>query len=321
MLPLALGAIPVAAFAQEAGTPAAPVIVPSSGASADQWYTGAPGQFTWALPDDVTAVAVELGDEPDHEPMFVYEPPIRGYTPAAADLHEGVQYLAVQFQNAAGWGAITRYPIRIDRTPPTNLFTDIVDQTPATSTLVFGANDAHSGIAGYAIHVNGTVSHYLTADEAQQGFSFTHPAPGRFDVQVVAYDQAGNTMANRFPVYVLDQSPQPNELWFGAFTDTEMLLLTLSILSLWLFVKIIRLKRYHRTRVRRIREEMYEVQEQMAKIFAALRDEIRDQVQRIRSKKRMTKGEQQVVEDLDKVLEVSETLVEKEVKDVKKLLS
>ena len=58
----------------------------------------------------------------------------------------------------------------------------------------------------------------------------------------------------------------------------------------------------------------------MEKIFSALRDEIYDQVNMITKRKRLSKSEKEAVEGLNQALEVSETLIEKEINDVKAIL-
>lgn len=306
--------------AQTADLPNAPVIVPAGPVDSSRWYNAAPGSFEWELPPDIRAVAVEMGTSTTHEPMFIYEPPIRRYTPETGDLYEGEQFVAVQFANANGWGAVGYYPVRIDRTPPTDFFVDVVSRSTATSTFVFSANDDLSGIAGYSLHVNGSDPIYLSAEQVEHGLSFRHPTPGRYEVTAIAYDRAGNTAVNRFTAFVLNPSPLRENLWLHTFTGTEMLVGLLGfclIASLWYIV-------YARGRYRRIeqrlRSEVRDIERQMGKIFTALRDEIHDQIESLRSKSRMTKSEKNVVENLDRALEVSETLVEKEVTDVKRIL-
>ena len=58
----------------------------------------------------------------------------------------------------------------------------------------------------------------------------------------------------------------------------------------------------------------------MEKIFSALRDEIYDQINTITKRKRLSAKEKDAVESLTQALEVSETLIEKEINDVKTIL-
>jgi len=64
-----------------------------------------------------------------------------------------------------------------------------------------------------------------------------------------------------------------------------------------------------------------DVQEQMRKIFSALRDEIYEQVHTITKYPKLSAKEKEAVEGLHKALEVSETLIEKEINDVQTILN
>ena len=75
-----------------------------------------------------------------------------------------------------------------------------------------------------------------------------------------------------------------------------------------------------RVKEEKLRREVREIQDQMEKIFSALRDEIYDQVNMITKRKRLSKNEKAAVEGLTQALEVSETLIEKEINDVKAIL-
>ncbi len=78
-------------------------------------------------------------------------------------------------------------------------------------------------------------------------------------------------------------------------------------------------KRY-REREEKLRRETKEIQDQMEKIFSALRDEIYDQIISISKRKRLSPKEKEAIEGLTQALEVSETLIEKEINDVKAIL-
>lgn len=306
-----------------AGAPDAPVITSQVFTDPDAWYGAATqGAFRWELPDDVTAVAVNLVSDTETEPTFVFQPAVAAYTPEADALTDGVQYLAVQFRNQNGWGDIAYYKIQIDRVPPRSLYIDIrPTERAGVSDLVFGATDELSGIAGYTLYMNGNGPIFVTPQQATEGFPITHENEGMSEVLAFAYDRAGNSIWNRFPVFVLERQSVAGIGPFGlSLTREQAVSLGLAIFALLALWVAVRTHLYYRRKGRKLREEMYEVQDQMTKIFTALRDEIYDQVQSLSSRKRLSKGEQRVVEDLTKVLEVSETLVNKEITDVKKLL-
>ncbi|MEX2341020.1 MAG: hypothetical protein WD605_01740, partial [Candidatus Paceibacterota bacterium] len=69
-----------------------------------------------------------------------------------------------------------------------------------------------------------------------------------------------------------------------------------------------------------LRRETGEIHDQLLRIFSALREEIYQQIRNISKKTRLSKKEQEAVEGLNKALSVSESLIDREVKDVKNLL-
>jgi hypothetical protein len=79
-------------------------------------------------------------------------------------------------------------------------------------------------------------------------------------------------------------------------------------------------RKQNKIREDKLRRETREIQDQMEKIFSALRDEIYDQVNLITKRPRLSKKEKEAVEGLNQALEVSETLIEKEINDVKTIL-
>ena len=79
-------------------------------------------------------------------------------------------------------------------------------------------------------------------------------------------------------------------------------------------------RKQNKLREDKLRRETREIQDQMEKIFSALRDEIYDQINLITKRPRLSKKEKEAVEGLNQALEVSETLIEKEINDVKTIL-
>jgi regulatory protein YycI of two-component signal transduction system YycFG len=79
-------------------------------------------------------------------------------------------------------------------------------------------------------------------------------------------------------------------------------------------------RKQNKLREEKLRRETREIQDQMEKIFSALRDEIYDQINLITKRPRLSQKEKEAVEGLNQALEVSETLIEKEINDVKTIL-
>lgn len=321
LLTVLAGSIFIIAHTVSAQSATAPLPRIESVMQQNEWYPRIMGSFEWDIPTGVTAVAVEIASSTDHEPMFVYEPAISQYTVEEEDIEEGVQYLSVQFKDENGWGDIAYYKIQIDRTPPEGLFLNVVGGMEQP-TLVFDSNDVLSGIAGYLVTVGQSEPIYYTAQRAQSGHSLSGMTEGQYAIQVAAYDYAGNHYINSFPVFITDYAETAGDsgLIIGLFTNEEVLIIGLTfvtLLSLWL---VLYSYRYNVKRSNKLRTEVYEVQEQMEKIFTALRNEIHEQIRSIRSRSKISKKEQEVVENLDKIFDVSNALLEKEIVDVKNIL-
>lgn len=110
------------------------------------------------------------------------------------------------------------------------------------------------------------------------------------------------------------------DLWSGLFSEAVMLNLGLLIVLLVFLGHLAYVHRQFKLREKRIKRETAEIHEQMTKIFSALRDEIYDQVRSITKRSKLTRKEADAVAGLNQALEVSETLIDKEINDVKNLL-
>jgi hypothetical protein len=142
---------------------------------------------------------------------------------------------------------------------------------------------------------------------------------------VIAFDKAGNSREGSAAVLITAGWVKPAEVVDeGSFLD----FFTAINLFIIFLVTIIGLmggyfwynhKRNHE-REEKLRRETKEIQDQMEKIFSALRDEIYDQILSITARKRLTPKEKEAIEGLTQALEVSETLIEKEINDVKAIL-
>lgn len=314
-------ATPASVFGQEASEadlPDAPQISAETFSSARTWYRPVDATFSWTLPEEMTAVAVDVGPDRTFEPMTPIRPPQSSYTFTADAFTHGMQYVGVQFRNEAGWGATSYYPVRIDVVPPEAMTVETVtDADTGIPSLTFRAEDELSGIAGYILSINDGQPTLVSPEDAAEGYSFAGLPPGSYTVAITALDQAGNAMTERLPIYVFDAAALASH---SGTTTNELLIFLLGVLVAATTAIAIQVYQRSRREEARLREEFMEVHEQLEKIFAALRDEIEAQVATINEKRKPTKAEARVVENLQNVLSVSKTLVAKEMKDVRKLL-
>ncbi len=295
------------------------------------WYKATDGIFTWTLPFDVTAVAVEIAtsseNDPSKNPNAVYDPPIDEFVVSKGLVVDGEQYLSIQYQNQVGWGAILNRKLRIDTTPPEPFVITVRPGAQPTDfpLLVFEATDLTSGIDYYEMTIADKEPLVITPDEARLGYLLKELEDGTYTVKVDAFDKAGNKREGSVAVLITAGWIKPAEeleetsLW-DYFTALNLFIFFLVTVILLQFIYMWYERKQTRIKEEKLRKETREIQDQMEKIFSALRDEIYDQVNMITKQKRLSKNERAAVEGLTQALEVSETLIEKEISDVKSIL-
>lgn len=307
--------------------PRAPEVGSQAFLDPELWYSTTDGIFTWELPFDVDTVAVEIATSSEHEPVTEFDPPIDEFVVNSENLTDGVQYLSVQFKNHVGWGAVTNRKIQIDTTPPKPFNINVQAGTSPSSfpLIVFAAEDETSGVEMYEMIVADQEPVEITPDEAKLGYLLKELEDGTYTVRVTAVDKAGNKTESSVPVLItagwvkVVETEEQSSFW-AFFTGVNLLIIFLILIIVMQFTYILYEKKQHAIVEEKLRKETREIQDQMEKIFSALRDEIYDQVNAITKRPRLSQKEKDAVEGLNQALEVSETLIEKEINDVKKIL-
>lgn len=291
------------------------------------WYNKTDGSFTWTLPFDVKGLAVELATSSENKPKTIVNPPTEEFVVSKDNLVDGVQYLSIQFQNQVGWGGVTNRKIQIDTTAPEKFAINVqAGTTPsAFPLLVFGARDVTSGVEKYELTIADKEPVSVTPDEAKLGYLLKELEDGTYTIKVIAFDKAGNKTESSVAVLITAGWHKPSEtvekVSFWAFLTGVNILIALLILTvLFQFAYLIYERKQYGKKEEKLRKETREIQDQMEKIFSALRDEIYDQINNITKRPRLSIKEKEAVEGLNQALEVSETLIEKEINDVKKIL-
>lgn len=307
--------------------PRAPEVGSQAFLDPELWYNTVEGFFSWELPFDVQAVAVEVATSSDNDPTEIFDPPIDEYEVSRKNLTDGIQYLSVKFQNQVGWGAVANRVIKIDTKPPKPF--DVKIQASNSQNgfplIVFEAEDETSGIEKYEFFIADREPVEVSPDEAKLGYLLGELEDGTYTARVIAYDMAGNSTESSSPVLITAGWTKPVESAEGSsfwsfFTGSNLLIILLVIIGLLQGAFIYYERKQHTKTDEKLRKETREIQDQMEKIFSALRDEIYDQINTITKRPRLSKKEKEAVESLNQALEVSETLIEKEVNDVKKIL-
>jgi hypothetical protein len=311
--------------------PRAPEIGSPAFLDPEIWYKSTEGLFSWTLPFDVNAVAIEMATSADNIPSesedAIIDPPIDEFRITKDIVTDGEQYLSIQFRNQVDWGAVLNRKLRIDTTAPEPF--EIVVRAGTTQSsfplIVFEAKDETSGIAYYELTIADKEPLRITPDEAKLGYLLTDLEDGTYTVRVIAHDQAGNIRESTKAVLITAGWIKPVEIvdegsFWDFFTPVNLLAIFFFIMIVLQTIYIWYEKKLLRQKEDKLRRETREIQDQMEKIFSALRDEIYDQVNMITKRKRLSKNEKEAVEGLNQALEVSETLIEKEINDVKAIL-
>lgn len=295
------------------------------------WYSTKDGLFEWEIPFDVNEVAVMLATSSENQPDLVKsaisKPPVKEFALTKENAIEGIQYLSIKYKNQVGWGAVLNRKIMIDTEAPENFTIDVrVSNSPSGfPQLNFIANDKTSGIDFYEMTVDDKEPIKITPDEAKIGYLLKELEDGTYTVKVVAHDKAGNLKEASVAVQITAGWVKPVEveietsIW-DYFTGKNILIFLLLTALMMQFIYIWYDRKQNKLREDKLRRETREIQDQMEKIFSALRDEIYDQINLITKRPRLSKKEKEAVEGLNQALEVSETLIEKEINDVKSIL-
>jgi len=311
--------------------PRAPEVGSQAFLDPEVWYQITSGQFTWQLPFDVNAVAVEISDDPENvpndNPEAIFEPPVDEFSITSNLVKDGVQYLSIRYRNQVDWGVTLNRKILIDTTPPEPFTIAVRASNSPTGfpTLNFEAVDITSGISHYDMTIADGEPIRVTPDEARLGYLLRELEDGTYTIKVVAEDKAGNVRESSVAVLITAGWVKPvaevetKTIW-DYFTAVNLFIVFLLAVVLLQFIIIWYDRKQIKIKEDKLRRETREVQDQMEKIFSALRDEIYDQVNTITKRKRLSKNEKEAVEGLNQALEVSETLIEKEINDVKAIL-
>lgn len=295
------------------------------------WYKDTEGVFSWTTPFDVNIIAVELTDNPDNKPEehkeAIKNPPTQEFSVNKDLLKDGVQYLSINYKNQVGWGAVTNRKIQIDTTPPEPFSVNVIAGNSASSfpTLHYDANDLTSGIDYYEMTIADREPIKVTPDEAKVGYLLKELEDGTYTVKVVAHDKAGNIRESSAAVLITSGWVKPIESknktsFWDFFTAINLFIIFLLTIIALMGVYFWYGHKHSKEREEKLRKETKEIQDQMEKIFSALRDEIYDQILSISTRKRLSPKEKEAIEGLTQALEVSETLIEKEINDVKAIL-
>lgn len=291
------------------------------------WYATKIGVFTWSIPFDVDTLALDISTSSEFDPLTLFDPPIEQISLSDELVRDGIQYLTMQYKNQVGWGGILHRKIMIDTIPPEKFTINVrAGNSPSAFPLLnFEAKDETSGVQRYEMSIANGETIEITPDEARLGYLLKNLEDGTYTVKVIAFDFAGNKTESSVAVLITAGWHPPVEvvaatsIW-DIFKGKNLVIIILILIVIGQLVYLTYQRKLHEHKEQKLRKETREIQDQMEKIFSALRDEIYDQINMITKHERLSKKEKEAVEGLNQALEVSETLLEKEITDVSKIL-
>lgn len=317
--------------------PIAPKIESPTHPDENTWYRDKNPKFTWTLPSGVSAVRLLIDHVATSAPTVVYNERISERQLKEWD--DGTWFFHVQLKNAAGWGGVAHRKVLIDTGPPFD-FTPTVMVEKQTVRLMLDAVDDISGVAYYELAIDGKGPQRVNVEDViDKKYSLADQAPGNYSLTVAAVDRVENRKeatlqyvvteppAAQKPEAVQDSEENAEAGWWSALVGSPYALyagLGMGFLLLALFTVITRsilMKKKFKREVAAAKKEADEVKVKTSNIFAALRDEVKEQMTKVAGGGTVDeKGQKEAVETLEGALEISEDLIQKEVEDVEKAL-
>jgi len=174
-------------------TPLEPIISSSTHPDENTWYKEKIAQFSWAVPEDVTAVRLLVNNIPESLPSVLYEPSVADKV--VKDLKDGIWYFHAQMKNKNGWGRIAHFRLQIDTEKPESL--EIIkqrenaDKEGSQPQFFLDAVDVMSGIEKYEIKID-QEKLIIWNDDGSHVYNTPPLVSGEHTLLVKAIDKAGN---------------------------------------------------------------------------------------------------------------------------------
>jgi hypothetical protein len=305
--------------------PDAPIVSSPTHSDESLYYNAKKAKFTWDLPPDVTVVRLALDTSGSTTPTTNYDPAIS--EKEFDQLTDGVMYFHLRYKNDGGWGPVTHRKIMVDRTPPPAF--EVEATTDASSSdviLKFSATDTLSGIDHYELTVDGGTPVKASLAELLSGeYNLTGQELGDHKLKVAAFDKAGNAgegAANFKITYDAEAAKKGLDEGEAKPTDWRLIIDIVLVAFIAFLLGYLWYERgafLHEKYVSK--READEVRDNLGNIFAALREEVGEQVTYLFDKPNPSALNREVLGNINEAIDLSEELLSKEVEDVRKLLS
>lgn len=302
-----------------------PDITSSTHKKADAWYATTTAIVSWKIPVGMVSIRTGISGNKDDKPKTVHTPIIA--TETFQNLTEGIWYVTAQFKDDFEWGTVAVREIRVDVTPPDEFELALLEGGEgSTPKLVFGTDDALSGVSRYEIHINGAIAASLKPEELIEN---AYPVPpqegGPATVLIKAFDGAGNvrevTKQMELPVVVkVDPKAAEEEGQDSGFRYEWIIISLLTFGIGGLVAWHLRSKRAIEEEQMLVLKRVIEIRERNDKIFSAMREEFEQLISDFDERPQLTPEERSLLEKIKEVLDISEEVVDSDIEELKKLV-
>lgn len=180
--------------------PQGPIVVSPTHPDQSRWYTADVVSLEWHGDSSDQSYSYILDDDLVSAPDDIAEGSMKSVT--YKSVPDGMHYFHIKSHNGGVWGGSTHYAIRIDKTPPSDFQINVEPRTTTTEkrpVITFYTTDSLSGVEHYELKMVSLTAPPVGSDIKPQEFFIEAKSPyvpelypGKYDVIVRAYDQAGN---------------------------------------------------------------------------------------------------------------------------------
>lgn len=161
-----------------------------------KWYSNNNPEFSWPLPEGVTAVSYLINPKPDANPGTM--PDGLKSSIKFTGVRDGIQYFHIRFKRGGTWGPIAHFKFQTDTQPPKSFIIGRVD-TDASNVqpeLLFETEDGLSGIDHYEMRMGGGNWFTVNKDLAGRPYKLPPQDSGTYKIEIKAFDMAGNGVSS-----------------------------------------------------------------------------------------------------------------------------
>jgi len=167
-----------------------PLIISETHPDQDIWSMNNVASFSWKIPSDVTSIKTLLSKSANTTPTITYDSSVSQKT--FNNVSDGISYFYLRFYNSAGGSQISKYTIKIDKTPPKS-FSPTIRLKGNKSLVKLNAVDLISGMNYYTIKIDNNALITVKINELiDDEFILPVLNEGSHELNIVAYDKAGN---------------------------------------------------------------------------------------------------------------------------------